>query len=105
MACDDLIVRVVDVASRRIVRRFRGHGNRITDLAFSRDGRWLVSTAADGTLRVWDVPGARCLDWVKFQHAPTSAAWSPTGEFLATSHVGSGACPPPHSALPPPARH
>jgi U3 small nucleolar RNA-associated protein 21 len=59
-ACDDLGVRLVDVEAMRVVRRFRGHADRITDLALSADGRWLLTAAMDNTLRVWDVPGA-CL--------------------------------------------
>ena len=45
----------------RSVRRFRGHKDRITDLAIAQDARWLLSASLDGTVRVWDVPSARCL--------------------------------------------
>jgi WD40 repeat protein len=45
----------------RLVRTFRGHSGRITDLVVSEDRRWLVSAAEDGTVRVWDVPAARVL--------------------------------------------
>lgn len=62
--------------------------------AFSPDARWLVSASSDGSLRVWDVPNARCVDWLRTPRAPTSVAFSPTGEFLATSHVGHGECRP-----------
>ena len=40
------------------VRRFDGHSDRITDLQVSEDCRWLLSSAMDGTLRVWDIPAA-----------------------------------------------
>ena len=43
------------------MRQFRGHTDRITDLRMSADARWLLSSSLDGTLRVWDVPSARCL--------------------------------------------
>lgn len=69
------------------MRRFAGHSNRITDVAFSADARWLVTAAMDCCVRVWDLPTARCVDWLKFQHAVTSVALSPTTEFLATCHV------------------
>ena len=42
----------------------------------------------DSTIRVWDVPTGQCVDWLAFESAPTSIAVSPTGEFIATSHVG-----------------
>lgn len=47
--------------TRRIVRRFRGHTDRVTDMAFSSDARWLLSAAMDGHVRAWDVPNSRCL--------------------------------------------
>ena len=50
-----------DIETVRSVRQFRGHTDRITDLRMSADARWLLSSSLDGTLRVWDVPSARCL--------------------------------------------
>ena len=35
--------------------------DRITALQISSDCRWLLSASMDGTLRVWDIPTARCL--------------------------------------------
>ena len=89
VTCDDFVVRVVDVAARRLVRRLAGHANRVLDVAFSPDGRWLVSASLDRSLRVWDLPTGRCIDWLAFDAAPTAVAWAPTGEYLATAHVGS----------------
>lgn len=57
VACDDGIIRLCDVEARTVVRRFKGHTDRITDLQFSADCRWLLSSGMDGTLRIWDVPG------------------------------------------------
>jgi WD40 repeat protein len=37
------------------VRRFDGHNNQITALATTPDGRWLVSTSYDHTIRLWDL--------------------------------------------------
>lgn len=57
VACDDMIVRMIDVETQKRVRRFRGHTDRITDIQISSDCRWLLSTSMDNTLRVWDIPG------------------------------------------------
>lgn len=37
------------------MRRFDGHSNQITALATTPDGRWLVSTSYDHTVRLWDL--------------------------------------------------
>src|SRR4051794_19426023 len=35
-------------------RRLDGHNNAVTGLAMLPDGRWLISTSYDGTVRWWD---------------------------------------------------
>lgn len=56
---------------------------------FSPDGRWLVTTSMDSTVRVWDLPSGRTLDWFRVEMPATSVSFSPTGDFLATVHVDS----------------
>eukprot|EP00850_Spirogloea_muscicola_P016625 SM000136S00171 [mRNA] locus=s136:118153:124283:- [translate_table: standard] len=58
----DHVLRIHDPIAQRLVRKFEGHKDRITDLCFSHDGRWLLSSSMDSTVRVWDVVGARQLD-------------------------------------------
>ena len=41
----------------RIRATLRGHTKSVGELEFSRDGTLLVSTAADGTARLWDANG------------------------------------------------
>ncbi|KAG0238082.1 hypothetical protein BGW42_007636 [Actinomortierella wolfii] len=85
--CDDLCIRIVDVETRRVVREFWGHSNRITDMTFSPDGRWLVSSSLDATIRTWDLPTGHMVDIFKCESIATSVTFSPTGDFLATAHV------------------
>jgi U3 small nucleolar RNA-associated protein 21 len=87
VACDDQVLRLFDVTTRKLVRRFAGHSHRVTDMTFSSDARWLFSSSADASLRVWDIPTGKCVDWMRFQKPVTGLAVSPTGEFLATTHV------------------
>lgn len=58
VCCDDWAIRVVDIEAGRIVRRFSGHGDRITCLEMAGDGKWLLTASMDGTLRIWDVPAS-----------------------------------------------
>lgn len=41
VAADDKVLRVFDVVAGRLVRRFHGHTDRITDMCFSEDGKLL----------------------------------------------------------------
>jgi U3 small nucleolar RNA-associated protein 21 len=84
---DDLCVRVLDTDTYRVVREFYGHRNRILDLTFSFDARWIVSTSLDSTIRTWDLPSGNQVDVFKTDAIATSVSFSPSGDFLATAHV------------------
>ncbi|KAI7823322.1 Utp21 specific WD40 associated putative domain-containing protein [Gamsiella multidivaricata] len=85
--CDDLCIRIVDIENRRVVREFWGHSNRITDMTFSPDGHWLVSSSLDATIRTWDLPTGHMVDIFRCESIATSLSFSPTGDYLATAHV------------------
>ncbi|XP_070537319.1 WD repeat-containing protein 36-like [Ptychodera flava] len=87
VSLDNFSVVVVDIDVRRIVRRFSSHGNRVTDMTFSSDARWLISSSMDSAIRTWDLPSGRLIDVFLVDPAPTGVAMSPTGTFLATAHV------------------
>eukprot|EP00899_Mesostigma_viride_P001417 jgi/Mesvir1/11276/Mv01072-RA.2 len=88
-ASDDHVVRVYDADATRgaLVRTLRGHTDRVTDVCISRDARWVLSSAMDGTLRVWDVVAARCVDAMALPSPVTSLTLSPAMDLLATTHV------------------
>ncbi|XP_039138391.1 WD repeat-containing protein 36 [Dioscorea cayenensis subsp. rotundata] len=84
---DDMILRLFDVVALRMVRKFEGHTDRITDLCFSEDGKWLLSSSMDGSLRIWDVILARQIDAIRVDVPITALSLSPAMDILATSHV------------------
>ncbi|CAO2838503.1 unnamed protein product [Amaranthus hypochondriacus] len=84
---DDLVIRIFDVVALRMVRKFEGHKDRVTDICFSEDGKWLLSSSMDGTLRIWDVILARQIDAVQVDVAITALSLSPNMDVLATTHV------------------
>ncbi|XP_073143979.1 U3 small nucleolar RNA-associated protein 21 homolog [Henckelia pumila] len=84
---DDLVIRLFDVISLRMVRKFEGHADRITDMCFSEDGKWLLTSSMDGTLRIWDVILAKQIDAVHVDIPVTALSLSPNMDILATAHV------------------
>ncbi|CDO73537.1 hypothetical protein BN946_scf185014.g7, partial [Trametes cinnabarina] len=87
--CDDLVVRIVDIETRRIVRELGGFRGRVLDLTFSPDSRWLITTSMDSIIRTFDIPTGRLIDLFRTSSVATSVTFSPTNDFLATSHVDS----------------
>ncbi|KAH6572878.1 hypothetical protein BASA50_002429 [Batrachochytrium salamandrivorans] len=87
VATDHMGIFVIDVDTKKIVREFWGHMNRITDIIISADGRWIVSSSLDSTIRTWDLPTGYLIDGFRVSDIPTSISLSPTGDFLATTHV------------------
>lgn len=84
---DDLVIRLFDVIALRMVRKFEGHTDRITDVCFSEDGKWLLTSSMDGTLRIWDVILARQIDAIQVDVSITALSLSPNMDVLATTHV------------------
>jgi S1-C subfamily serine protease len=61
-------------------RRLAGHGDGITDLVVSRDGRRVVTASSDRTVRVWDATTGRPIHVLKGHDGPVLAlAISPDG--------------------------
>lgn len=89
VTCDDLVVRVVDIETQKVVRELFGAKGRILDLAFSPDGRWVITTSQDAVIRTFDVPTGQLVDAFRTPSVATSLSFSPTGDFLATAHVDS----------------
>lgn len=88
VASQDRVVRVYDISTYKLSRRFSGHSREISDLAFSPDGRRLLSSSLDRTIRVWDMPTGRCLSWVSFDAPVLSMTMSHSGEFLSLTQAG-----------------
>jgi len=83
---DDLVIRIFDVITQNLVRKFAGHTNQITDIVFNHDGRWLISASTDTTVRTWDMVAGRLIDWFRVSDPVTALSFHPQGKFLITSH-------------------
>jgi len=66
------------------VFKLSGHTGGIASLAFSPDGRYLVSGSQDESLKIWDLSTKKEIETIhKFGSTHTSLAFSPQNGFLA----------------------
>lgn len=89
VVCHDFGVYVFDSSTHKLARRLHGHMGPVTDVSFDSEGRRVVTSSMDGTLKTWDLPSGRAIDTLVCETAPTSVAVAPGGEFIATCHVNS----------------
>lgn len=87
VALEDFSMIIVDIDTRRVVRRFVGHVAQLTDATFSPDSRWLITSAMDCCIRTWNIPSGQLIDQFATTAAPIAIDMSPTGEALASAHV------------------
>lgn len=86
VCCSDAHIRVIDMETQRVVRDLECRA-RIRDVTWSADARWIIVACYDRAIRTFDVPSGHLVDIFRTPDVPTSVAMSPTGEFLATTHV------------------
>jgi WD40 repeat protein len=78
-------IQIWDLGTRRRIQSLEGHESIITQVAFRRDGKHLVSSGVDQTVRVWEVATGKEVVTLHEEDATLSVAFSPDG-----LHVVSG---------------
>src|SRR5262249_7931283 len=90
-AVSDRTVRVWDRQTWRKVNAFRGHTDEVATLAFSPDGRRLVSGGKDSTIKVWDLTrGHEVRVLTPLSRISGGLAFSPNRPWLAAAANRSG---------------
>lgn len=75
---------ITDIAGK-ILRTFHAHDARVNSVAFSPDGRHLVSTSSDETAVLWDILGQRQYTFRGYENKVNSAVFSPDGKYIVTT--------------------
>lgn len=81
-------VAVVDTLCRRVVRSFKSVGRTVNAMAFSSDGRWLLTADERKYIRVWELSTSQLIDVMLFDKPCIGMSFNSTGEYLATVHQG-----------------
>ena len=91
----DNTLKLWDTASGQLLKTLSGHIGKVKTVAFSPDGRTIVSSSADKTLKLWDAASGRELQTLKgHSDEVVSVAFSPDGRTIIS---GSSAGPNPRS--------
>jgi len=83
----DKFVKVVELATGKIVKSFEGHTHHVLGVSWKRDGRILASSGADNVIKIWDlVTGERKKTIEGFTKEVTTVAFvGPTDQAVACS--------------------
>ncbi|KIS68592.1 putative lipoprotein-associated phospholipase A2 [Mycosarcoma maydis] len=72
----DKTIRIWDSISGQCLKTLTGHDNWVRGLAFSPNGKSLLSVSDDKTMRLWDLQSGRCTRTIEaHQHFATGIAW------------------------------
>jgi len=75
------IVRLIDVETGNVIRTLKGHRSRISSVAFSPDGKRILTGSWDRTMRLWDVQtGEQLESFVGHKWPVLTVAFSPDGK-------------------------
>jgi WD40 repeat protein len=78
-----------DAASGRELHRLELQSARLKSIAFSRDGKRLVTSGGEGATKVWDVSSGQLIAELEgHAHEVIDASFSPNGALIATAGLG-----------------
>jgi WD40 repeat protein len=90
-------IQLYDPATGGLVKRLEGHTFSTCDVSFSPDGRRIVSTSRDKTMRIWDTATGECKHVIALpsetrhvDYGAKSVAHSPRGDMIASTASDGG---------------
>jgi len=79
---DGNALKLIDAATGKELRAFKGHTLAVSTAAFSPDGKRLASGGKDNTINLWDLATGKLLAKIRAGAAITSLSYSPDGKTL-----------------------
>ncbi len=83
----DKKIRIFETRSGKCILTLAGHDNWITDLMFHPNGKYLISTADDKSIRIWDLSMGRCYRKIYNAHDHFIGCFDMKGKLAATGSV------------------
>ncbi len=84
-AGEDGVARLLDARTGRVVRLLPGHTRSVTGIAFSNDGRLVVTSSLDHEARIWHVATRQAEALQGHDGAVLAASFSPDGRWVVTA--------------------
>jgi platelet-activating factor acetylhydrolase IB subunit alpha len=83
----DKKIRLFEVKSGLCVLTMIGHDNWVTDIIFHPNGKFLISTSDDKSIRIWDLAYGRCYRKIYNAHDHFISCLDMKGKVCATGSV------------------
>ena len=83
----DKKIRIFEVKSARLIITLAGHDNWVTDLWFHPNGKYLISSADDKSIRIWDLVLGRCYRKIYNAHDHFVSCFDMKGKIAASGSV------------------
>ena len=78
-------IEIYSLQTQEVIKSFNGHLDRISTVYFSPNGKYIISSSWDSTVRIWDIQNLIEIDSYTTSGIVNIAKFDQTGEFIAAS--------------------